>query len=372
VTRHERHPSPFPFDLPENSAVFVCARVAAGAPILEVSHDEEGDWQFLCGADHSDPAPDDGGLLRCLGCVLAGDASLAALATLRCAESASRPDVATPWRITDEHEAFLERAIAEHGWGITAIPEDDEGPAFAYTAGLARLDRPELIVVGLPPSSAMRLLNAVGELVRDGRAPLGSPLAGCLPDPTVTVRLRAVRDDEPIASFITYARALAHGRAVSLVEILPLRFVVDDLSGAPTRALIARHLAGMHANSPPESVHAFDVDQLRQPDVTFWSAWVGDALAGCGALKRLDAERGELKSMRVADAFLGRGVGRALLEHLVAEARARGLRSLWLETGSTPAFIPALRLYESAGFSRCGPFGDYGDDPFSVFMTRAI
>ena len=151
-----------------------------------------------------------------------------------------------------------------------------------------------------------------------------------------------------------------------------LTFRVDDLTGAATRALIARHLAGMHANSPPESVHAYDIDKLRAPDVTFWSAWIGDELAGCGALKVLDERRGELKSMRVADAYLGRGIGRAILEHLMTEARTRGLNSLWLETGSAPAFLPALRLYESAGFVRCGPFEGYVDDPFSVFMTRTI
>jgi putative acetyltransferase len=151
-----------------------------------------------------------------------------------------------------------------------------------------------------------------------------------------------------------------------------VQFRQDDLSGEPTRALIARHLTGMHANSPPESVHAFDVDKLRQPGVTFWSAWLGSEIVGCGALKRLDAERGEIKSMRVADRFLGRGVGRAILEHLIAEARTRGMRSLWLETGSTPAFVPALQLYESAGFARCGPFDEYVEDPFSVFMTRTI
>lgn len=151
-----------------------------------------------------------------------------------------------------------------------------------------------------------------------------------------------------------------------------MKFLLDDLSGEPTRALIARHLAGMRANSPPESVHAFEIDGLRQPDVSFWSVWLGDEIAGCGALKQLDAGRGELKSMRVADAFLRRGVGRAMLDHLIHEARARGLESLWLETGSSPAFTPALRLYESAGFVRCGPFDDYTDDPFSVFMTRSI
>jgi putative acetyltransferase len=153
---------------------------------------------------------------------------------------------------------------------------------------------------------------------------------------------------------------------------LDLKFRRDDLSGEPARALIARHLAGMRASSPPESVHALDIDALRGPDMTFWSVWVGDEIAGCGALKRLDAQRGEIKSMRVADKFLGRGVGRAILEHLIREACSMGLESLWLETGSTEAFIPALRLYESAGFKRCGPFDGYVDDPFSVFMTRTI
>lgn len=151
-----------------------------------------------------------------------------------------------------------------------------------------------------------------------------------------------------------------------------LAFRLDDLSGEPTRALIARHLAGMRANSPERSVHALDIDQLRASDVTFWSVWVGDEIAGCGALKVLDARRGELKSMRVADEFLGRGIGRAILDHLMTEARARGLESLWLETGSTPPFLPALRLYESAGFVRCGSFDEYWDDPFSVFMTRPL
>ena len=141
-----------------------------------------------------------------------------------------------------------------------------------------------------------------------------------------------------------------------------LNFRIDDLSGEPTRNLIARHLAGMRANSPPESVHALDIDALRGADMTFWSVWVGNEIAGCGALKRLDAHRGEIKSMRVADKFLGRGVGKALLKHLIDEARARGMESLWLETGSSEAFTPALRLYESAGFRRCGPFDGYVDD----------
>jgi putative acetyltransferase len=146
----------------------------------------------------------------------------------------------------------------------------------------------------------------------------------------------------------------------------------DDLSGEPTRQLIARHLQGMHAHSPACSVHALDIDRLRDPSVTFWSAWIGSDIAGCGALKRLDGTQGEIKSMRVADAFLGKGVGRAMLDHILAEARALKLGSLWLETGSSDAFLPALKLYESAGFTRCGPFGSYVPDPFSIFMTRTL
>jgi putative acetyltransferase len=154
--------------------------------------------------------------------------------------------------------------------------------------------------------------------------------------------------------------------------VTAITFRVDDLSGAGTQALVARHLRGMYENSPAESVHAFDLSKLKQPGVTFWSAWVGDEVVGMGALKQLDARRGEIKSMRVSDAWLGRGVGRAMLGHIVREAQLMGLTSLWLETGSTDAFMPALKLYETAGFTRCGPFDAYVEDPFSVFMTRAI
>ncbi|WP_106816801.1 GNAT family N-acetyltransferase [Microbacterium timonense] len=147
---------------------------------------------------------------------------------------------------------------------------------------------------------------------------------------------------------------------------------IDDLSGEATRRLIASHLAGMHESSPPESVHALDLDALRHPSVTVWSVWVDAELAGVGALKALDGARGEIKSMRVDGRFLGTGVGRALLQHIIADARARGMASLWLETGATKEFTPAQRLYESEGFAPCPPFGDYAPDPFSVFMTRAL
>ena len=146
----------------------------------------------------------------------------------------------------------------------------------------------------------------------------------------------------------------------------------DDLSGDATRRLIAFHLAGMHDTSPPGSVHALDIEALRHPSLSVWSAWIDGELAGVGALKQLDADRGEIKSMRVDDRFRGSGAGRALLRHIVDDARERGLRSLWLETGTTPDFLPAQRLYASEGFVECGPFADYALDPFSVFMTREL
>ena len=117
---------------------------------------------------------------------------------------------------------------------------------------------------------------------------------------------------------------------------------------------------------------ALDVDALRDPKVTFWSGWDGDELVVIGALKTMDAANGELKSMRVADAHRGTGAGRAILRHIVDEARSRGMRTLWLETGSPESFLPARRLYASEGFVECGAFGDYPENPFSVFMTRDL
>lgn len=158
----------------------------------------------------------------------------------------------------------------------------------------------------------------------------------------------------------------------TLTSMTALRLQLDDLTHPKTQALVARHLVGMHEGSPPESVHAFGIEGLRAPGVRFWSGWLGEEIVCCGALKDLGGARGELKSMRVADEFVGRGFGRAMLEHLTADAQARGMTSLWLETGSSPVFLPALQLYERAGFTRCGPFDDYVEDPFSVFMTRAL
>ncbi|SEA89326.1 GNAT family N-acetyltransferase [Variovorax sp. YR216] len=146
----------------------------------------------------------------------------------------------------------------------------------------------------------------------------------------------------------------------------------DDLSGPEIRALLEEHLRNMHAVSPPESVHALDLDKLRQPDISFWTVWEGGDLLGCGALRALSSTHGEIKSMRTAEAHRGRGVARAVLDHIVAEAKARDYQRLSLETGSMQAFAPAHRLYESFGFTRCGPFGDYAPDPNSLFMTKEL
>jgi putative acetyltransferase len=147
---------------------------------------------------------------------------------------------------------------------------------------------------------------------------------------------------------------------------------VDDLTGPEIAALLEEHLDAMRSISPPHSVHALDLDRLRRPEITFWTVWDDGALLGCGALKEIDRETAEIKSMRTATRHLRRGVARTLLAHIVAEADRRRYRHLYLETGSTAPFEPAHRLYESFGFVRRGPFADYVDDPFSVFMTKAL
>ena len=151
-----------------------------------------------------------------------------------------------------------------------------------------------------------------------------------------------------------------------------LQIVPDDPGRAPVRALLEEHLRHMHAITPPESVHALDLDGLRAADITFWTARVGDALAGCCALRELDAGHGEIKSMRTPDAWRGRGVGRAMLRHLLAEARRRGYTRLSLETGAMTEFAAAQGLYASHGFVPCDPFADYGPDPNSLFMTLEL
>ena len=146
----------------------------------------------------------------------------------------------------------------------------------------------------------------------------------------------------------------------------------DDLSTPATQALVALHLAGMHANSPPGHVFALGESGLRAAGVTVWSAWIDGRIAGLCALKALDAATGELKSMRTHPDFLRRGVARALLEHVIGEARRRGYRRLSLETGSGPGFDAALALYRRRGFEDGGAFGDYVKSDFNQFLHLAL
>ncbi|WP_294257865.1 GNAT family N-acetyltransferase [uncultured Sphingomonas sp.] len=144
------------------------------------------------------------------------------------------------------------------------------------------------------------------------------------------------------------------------------------LDDAQVQDLLRLHASGMLANSPAESCHFLDLSGLQAADVTFWSAWAGEDLLGMGALKQLDATHGEVKSMRTVPAHLGKGVGAAVLEHILAAARARGLTRLSLETGTAPAFEPAHRLYSRYGFVPCPPFGSYSEDPHSQFFTLLL
>ena len=146
----------------------------------------------------------------------------------------------------------------------------------------------------------------------------------------------------------------------------------DDLTGSAIQALLREHLANMHEQSPPESVHALPIEELRKPDVTFWSVWDGAELLGCGALKELDPQHGEIKSMRTAPVHRRKGVAARLLEHILDEAMRRNYRRVSLETGSMDAFIPAHNLYAKCGFKKCGPFADYVEDPNSIFMTKEL
>lgn len=151
-----------------------------------------------------------------------------------------------------------------------------------------------------------------------------------------------------------------------------LRITEDDLSGEAIAALLRLHLDEMHRWSPACSVHAMPIERLREADVTFWSAWDGDVLAGCGALKEIDPAHGEIKSMRASPDYRGKGIGRAILLHLMDEARRRGYVRLSLETGRPQEFLPARSLYEAHGFTECPPFGDYVSDDFSICMTRLL
>lgn len=153
---------------------------------------------------------------------------------------------------------------------------------------------------------------------------------------------------------------------------MELIIVEDDLSSRVVEELLELHAADMRSNSPEGACHFLPIDELRDRSVTVWSAWDRDQLAGCGALQELDERHGELKSMRTAPDHVGRGVGRAVLDHIVDVARRRGYERLSLETGTGDSFAAAVHLYECSGFSRCEPFGPYLANGFSRFYSRRL
>jgi len=157
-----------------------------------------------------------------------------------------------------------------------------------------------------------------------------------------------------------------------LSNIFSVIIKLDDISGTEVRALLREHLEFAAQHSPPESIHALDVAGLKRPEVTFWTAWEDSELLGCGALKQLDEHHGEIKSMRTSTRHLRKGVASQVLSYLIAEAKRRGYKRLSLETGSMEAFAPARKLYARFGFEDCGPFSDYVEDPYSVFMTLKL
>ena len=150
------------------------------------------------------------------------------------------------------------------------------------------------------------------------------------------------------------------------------QFFEGELDKDDVRALLRQHFSEMRAGSPPDACHVLPIDGLKQPDIRFFTLRENDMLLGCGALKRLEPGHGEIKSMRTADGALGRGVGKAMLDHLVAVAREGGMTRLSLETGSTEQFAAANWLYQKEGFDRTGPFGDYPDTAWTRFFTKRI
>lgn len=147
---------------------------------------------------------------------------------------------------------------------------------------------------------------------------------------------------------------------------------VDDLTGPEIKQLLTEHLDDMYATSPAESVHALDLSELQQANITFWTIWEGNTLLGSGALKDLGNQEGEIKSMRTTQAARNRGVASHLLQFILDTAKQNKLTKVSLETGTQDFFAPARNLYSKHGFEECGPFADYQLDPHSVFMSKCL
>jgi putative acetyltransferase len=151
-----------------------------------------------------------------------------------------------------------------------------------------------------------------------------------------------------------------------------MNIVVDDLSGPEIATFLNGHVEQMRSITPTEFAFALNLDELRKPDVTFWTVWDDGTLVGCAALKRLDARHAELKSMRTATDRLRSGIASRLLEHIIVEARQMGITRISLETGTDEFFGPARRLYAKFGFAPCPPFGDYEPSEHNTFMTLTV
>jgi putative acetyltransferase len=157
-----------------------------------------------------------------------------------------------------------------------------------------------------------------------------------------------------------------------MLALEKLRIVPGDFADVRVLALLREHLEGMHSSSPPGTVYALDTTALQAPEISFYTAWQGEELLGCAALKHIDETWGELKSMRTASAHLRQGVAARLLEHLLGVARARGYVRVSLETGSGAAFEPAIALYRKYGFENGAAFGDYQPSDFNQFLYLAL
>lgn len=147
---------------------------------------------------------------------------------------------------------------------------------------------------------------------------------------------------------------------------------IDDLCGSEIAELLEEHIREMNFVSPPGSKHALDLEELRKPEIIFWTVWDEGCLIGCGAIKKLDADHAEIKSMRTCVSYREKGVASMLLQHILKEAKLQGYQRISLETGSMPFFVPARNLYTKYGFKHCAPFSTYKEDPNSIFMTRDL
>lgn len=153
---------------------------------------------------------------------------------------------------------------------------------------------------------------------------------------------------------------------------MTIKIQKDDLTSGLIAKLLNAHLLEMHKYSPAESIHALDMEKLKDSSITFWSAIDGENIAACGALKEISEGIGEIKSMKTADDYLRQGIAAKLLLEIITEAEKRSYKQISLETGSNPAFQPAIALYKRFGFEECGPFGDYNSDPYSKFYTKVL